>query len=43
MTENPKFANIGDYWDEITMAKIIDPLHEFHDLFSTTFSKVKGI
>ena len=27
--ENPKFANIGDYWDEETMAKIMDLLHEF--------------
>ena len=31
--ENPKFANIGDYWDEETMAKIMDLLHEFQDLF----------
>ena len=27
--ENPKFANVGDYWDEETMARIIDLLHEF--------------
>ena len=26
--ENPKFSNIGDYWDEETMAKIMDLLHE---------------
>ena len=36
--ENPKFANIGDYWDEETMAKITDLLHEFQDLFPTKFS-----
>ena len=27
--ENPKFSNVGDYWDEETMAKIMDLLHEF--------------
>ena len=27
--ENPKFSNGGDYWDEETMAKITDLLHEF--------------
>ena len=38
-----KFSNIGDYWDEETMAKITDLLHEYQDLFSTKFSKMKGI
>ena len=42
-TENPKFANVGDYWDEETMAKIMDLLHEFQDLFVTRFSEMKGI
>ena len=41
--ENPKFANIGGYWDEETMAKIMDILHEFQDLFPTKFSEMKGI
>ena len=27
--ENPKFASIGDYWEEETMANITDMLHEF--------------
>ena len=27
--ENLKFANIGDYWDDKTMAQIIDLSHEF--------------
>ena len=27
--DNPKFANIRDYWDEETVAKITDILHEF--------------
>ena len=29
MEENPKFDNIGDYWDDETMTQIIDLLHEF--------------
>ena len=41
--ENPKFANIGDYWDDETMGNITDLLHEFQDLFPTKFSKMKGI
>ena len=36
--ENPKFANIGDYWDEETVVKITDLLHEYQDLFPTNFS-----
>ena len=36
--EEPKFVNIGDYWDEKNMVKIIDLLHDFEDLFSTKFS-----
>ena len=41
--ENLKFSNIGDYWDEETVAKIIDLLHEYQDLFPTNFSEMKGI
>ena len=28
-SENPKFANIGDYWDEETVTKVTDLLHEY--------------
>ena len=35
--DNPKFTNIGDYWDEETAGKNIDLLHEFQDLFPTKF------
>ena len=35
--ENQKFVSVEDYWDEETMAKITDLLHEFQDLFSTKF------
>ena len=41
--DNPKFTNIGDYWDEETVGKITDLLHEFQDIFPTIFSKMKGI
>ena len=27
--ENPKFSNVGDYWDEETMGNITDLVHEF--------------
>ena len=37
--DNPKFTNIGDYWDEETVAKITDLLHEFQDLFRRTSRK----
>ena len=43
MEENPKFASVGDYWDEDTMSKITNLLHQFKDLFPTKFSKMKGI
>ena len=35
--ENPKFASVGDYWDEKTMARITNLLHEFQYLFPTKF------
>ena len=41
--ENPKFANIGDYWDEETITKITKFLNEYQDLFPTNFSEMKGI
>ena len=41
--ENQKFASVGDYWDEETMAKIMDLQHAFQDLFPAKFSEMKGI
>ena len=35
LVENPKFANVGDYWGEEMMAKITYLVHEFQDLFPT--------
>jgi hypothetical protein len=43
MEEKPKFANIGDYWNDETMEKIADLLCEYQDIFPTTFSEMKGI
>ena len=43
LLENTKFPNIGDYWDDETMGKIIDLLHEFQHMFPTKFLEMKGI
>ena len=32
--ENPKFVNIGDYWDDEALGKITDLLHEFQRFVS---------
>jgi CTP:phosphocholine cytidylyltransferase-like protein len=37
-TEQPKIASIGDYWDEQTVESITKLLHEYSDLFTTTFT-----
>jgi hypothetical protein len=42
-SKNPKFAQIGDYWNDETIEKVADLFHEYQDLFPTTFSKMKGI
>ena len=42
-SENPKFSNIGDYWDDETIWNIIDLLHKFQDMFPTKIFKMKGI
>ena len=43
MTEDPKFANVGDYSNEDTMVKITDLLYEFQDLFLKKIVEMKGI
>jgi hypothetical protein len=42
-TKNPNFAHIGYYWHDETIEKVAELLQEYHDLFPTTFSKMKGI
>jgi hypothetical protein len=41
--ENPKFAQIGYYWNNETKEKISDLLHEYQDIFPAKFSEMKGI
>ena len=41
--ENPKFSSVGDYWDEETMERITDLLHQFQDLFPTKLLEMKEI
>ena len=37
--ENPKFVQIGDYWNDETMEKIVDLLREYQHIFPTMFSQ----
>lgn len=39
----PKYTTLGDYWDDATMDKVIELLHEYEDLFLTKFTELKGI
>jgi len=39
----PKFAKIGDYWDDVMVDKVAKLLHEYEDFFPTNFSDLKGI
>ena len=39
----PKFANIVDYWDDDTISKVTELLHEYQDLFPMKFLELKGI
>jgi hypothetical protein len=35
--------NVGNYWDDSTLSKITELLHEYQDLFPTKFTDMKGI
>ena len=39
----PKYATIGDYWDEEMVRKVTQLLHEYQDIFLTKFLEMKGI
>jgi hypothetical protein len=41
--KTPKLENVGDYWDDATIDKITELLHEYQDLFPTKFTDMKGI
>jgi hypothetical protein len=43
MTDNPKFENIGDYWNEEIVKRIVDLLYKYQDLFPTKFLEMKGL
>ena len=43
MTEKPKLAKIGDYWDHDIVGKVAELLTEYQDLFPIKFSELKGI
>jgi hypothetical protein len=38
-----KMENVGDYWDDATISKITNLLHEYQDLFPTKFTDMKVI
>ena len=39
----PKYAILGDYWDDAMVDKVIELLHEYQDLFPTKIMDLKGI
>jgi hypothetical protein len=39
----PKFFIDGDQWNDETMENIVELLHEYQDLFPSTFREMKGI
>ena len=43
MKEHPKLANIGDYWDENIVGKVVELLTEYRDLFPKKNFELKGI
>jgi len=43
MDAEPKFTNIGDYWDDAMVDKVTELLHEYQDLFPTKFIEPKWI
>ncbi len=41
--QEPKLANIRDYWDDINVSQITNLLYEYQNLFPTKFKDIKGI
>lgn len=39
----PKYATLGDYWDDTIVEKVIQLLREYRDLFPTKITELKGI
>ena len=43
MEEEHNFANIGDWWDNTTVDKVVELLREYQNLFLTKFKDLKRI
>ena len=41
--EGPKYVRLGDYWDDATVNKVVELLHEYQDLFLPKITELKGI
>ncbi len=41
--EEPKNAMLGNYWDDATVANVIELLREYRDFFPTKIMELKGI
>lgn len=41
--EKPKYATLGDYWDDATVENVFELLREHRDLFPTKIMELKGI
>lgn len=39
----PKYVMLDDYWDDATVDKVTELLHEYQDLFWTKITNLKGI
>ena len=39
----PKYATLDDYWDDATIDKVAELLHEYQDFFLTKITNLKGI
>jgi len=39
----PKFANIGHYWDDVIVDRVTQLLCKYQDLFPKNISDLKGI
>jgi len=39
----PKYAMLGDYWDDAMVDKVAELLREYQDLFPTKVTDLRGI
>jgi len=43
MEAEPKYAMLGDYWDDAMVDKVAELLHKYQGLFPTKITDLKGI